>query len=454
MNNNFLSLVFCLFFLLISCGSDDDYTPLDIELNPDTVTVNQSESIEIFVFQNDSNIPNTGSISLTLPNKGVVEINDNNTPSDPSDDSVVYSANANNDGQDSFEYTVCDDINNCKTSNVSVNIISISDVNYNLESFPFQTLSEYNFFQGNLKDLNPNYGVLPYTLNSTLFTDYAKKKRFVWLPNNTNAHYISDEKLITFPAGAVLIKNFYYDNVLPDYTTKIIETRLMIKKSEGWVFAEYVWNEEQTEAVLDLNGSFVDIEWEQDSDTRRIQYRIPAEAECITCHKVNEVPFPIGTKPRNLNLSNLYNTGVQNQLDKLAEFGYLANVESSDAISSVPDYNDNSIPLENRVRAYLDINCAHCHADQGHCDYRPIRLDYESTINYTNLGVCISPDEVINQGLGDIIVPGNPRNSVLHFRMNSTNEATRMPLLGRSIVHKEGVELIEDWINELNVTCD
>ena len=454
MNKNYLLIVFCIIQFVVSCTSDDDYVPLNIEVNSDDISVNQNESVEIFILQNDNNLPSTGNISLTTPSKGSLEINDNNTPGDLSDDSVIFTASPNNVGEDSFQYTICDEVDNCGTGTVTVNIISISDINYDLEAFPFQTLSEYNFFQGNLKDLEPNFGVLPYTLNSTLFTDYAKKKRFVWLPNNEKANFVDDGNLLNFPTGAILIKNFYYDNTLPDYSTKIIETRLMIKKPEGWVFAEYVWNDEQTEASLDMEGSFVDIEWEQDGEVETVQYRIPNEAECVTCHKVNEVPFPIGTKPRNLNLSNVYDDGLQNQLDKLINFGYLADLDTSSSVSDVPDYTDIDAPLENRVRAYLDINCAHCHSDQGHCDYRPIRLDYESTTEYTNLGICVPPDEGLGEGLGDIIIPGDPRNSVLHFRINSTEESNRMPLLGRSKVHSEGVELIEEWIDGLNNTCD
>ena len=446
-----LSLTF-----IISCSSDDDsYTALNIEINSENVSVDQNNTVEVFIFDNDSNIPTTGTITLTSPTKGTVVINDfNNTPSDPSDDSVIFSTSPNRTGEDTFNYTVCDDNNNCATGTVTVNIISISNVNYDLDNFPFQTLSEYNFFQGELKNLNPNYGVLPYKLNSKLFTDYAKKKRFVWIPTNSSASYEGDGELLTYPNGTVLIKNFYYENALPGNTTRIIETRLMIKKSGNWIFADYVWNADQTEASLDLNGSLVNVQWEQDGEMEDIQYRIPSQAECVTCHKITEVPFPIGTKPRNLNLTYDYGDGVENQIDKWTNFGYLENALPSSSISSVVDYEDLTAPLEERVRAYVDINCAHCHKDEGHCDYRPIRLDYESTDVYANFGVCVDPDEFVNPDLQHIVEPGDSRNSMLHFRLSSTDESYRMPLLGRSIVHQEGVELIEEWIDQLSESCD
>ncbi len=92
----------------------------------------------------------------------------------------------------------------------------------------------------------------------------------------------------------------------PTMKRKIIETRLLIRKPEGWVFAEYVWNAEQSDAVLDMNGSFIDVQWQQDGEVKSTQYRIPSGAECLTCHKVSEIPQPIGPKARNLNLNYSY----------------------------------------------------------------------------------------------------------------------------------------------------
>jgi len=228
----------------------------------------------------------------------------------------------------------------------------------------------------------------------------------------------------------------------------------MIKKADGWIFADYVWNDAQTEATLDLNGSFVNIQWEESGQPNNVQYRIPNQAECVTCHKISEVPFPIGTKPRNINLVYNYDDGAQNQIQKLVDIGYIEdNVPG--VVSSVPDYNDVSAPLEERVRAYIDINCAHCHSDEAHCAYRPIRLDYESTAaDYINMGVCLDPDTDLGLGLGHIVEPGDAENSVLYFRFGSTDESNRMPLLGRTVVDAKALELIELWINELSIECD
>ena len=445
-----------LFILLsvFSCGTDDNITPLNIGTNPDSVTIAQNSQIDVFIFSNDSNIPSSGQLTVSNPTKGNAVIMDsNNSPNNPSDDIIHYSVNPNEIGSDSFQYTICNASGNCKTETINITITSNSNVVFNLENMPFQTLSEYQLFEGNLKNLEPGFGVIPYTLNSSLFTDYAKKKRFIWMPNNTKAAYISDDVPLNFPVGTILIKNFYYDNVLPNNETRIIETRIMIRKNEGWVFANYVWNTEQAEASLDMDGSFVDLEWQDDTEVKSLQYRIPAGPECHTCHKVMEIARPIGPKPRNLNLIYNYSTGARNQLEKLVDLGYLENSLPNN-IDVLPNYNDTNESLDLRVRSYLDVNCAHCHSEETHCAYRPMRFDFTDTQDNTNIGVCVDPDTDLGLDLGHIVEPGDARNSVLHFRLSSTEPSYRMPLMGRVTVHTEGVQLIEDWINSLNNDCN
>ncbi len=453
MKKKFILLPF-LIFHLISCEKDDGLVPIEITTQPDILSIAQNSQVDIYIFSNDTNIPISGELTLTNASRGNLTIVDpNTTPNNPSDDYIQFVANPNEVGTDSFQYTICDGSSNCKTEIVELTITSNSQVSFDIEEMPYQTLSEYNLFQGNLKDQEPSFGVIPYTLNSTLFSDYAKKKRFIWLPNNSKATYVDDNTVLNFPIGSIIAKSFYYDNVLPNNDTRIIETRIMIKKQSGWIFAEYVWNDSQTEAILDNDGSFVSLEWQNNGENLATEYRVPSEAECLTCHKISEVPQLIGPKPRNLNLIYDYENGSSNQLNKLIEMGYLMN-DLPNTISTTPNYLDTSLDLESRVRAYLDINCAHCHADNMHCDYRPMRMAFQETNDITNIGVCVDPDEDLGGDLEQIVKPGDSRNSVLHFRISSTEESNRMPLLGRTIVHTEGVELIELWIESLTETCD
>lgn len=325
-------------------------------------------------------------------------------------------------------------------------------VSINLVNVPYSKLSSYRFFEGELKNMIPAEGVIEYSPASTLFTDYALKKRFIWIPSGKKAKYVSDSEILDLPVGSALIKHFYYNTLQPGNTTKIIETRIMIRKMSGWIFAEYVWNDEQTEAYLDMNGSYQNISWIQDGSLKSTNYRIPSETECFTCHKKNEKPIPIAIKPQNLNCNYTYEDGAQNQLQKLISIGALENTLPSTIYSTV-DYHDVTQNLELRLRSYLDINCAHCHSVGSHCDYRPMRLAFSETTAKINIGVCVPPDEYIDASLTDIVAPSNINRSMMHFRMNATDENTRMPLLGRTLVHEEGVQLLEDWINSIS-TCE
>ncbi len=331
--------------------------------------------------------------------------------------------------------------------------IEESPVVFNLEEVPYNSLSEYNFFEGDLKNLQPVYGVLPYDLNSTLFSDYAQKKRFVWMPKNTNASYVNDYSTLNFPTGAVLIKNFYYHNVQPENVTKIVETRIMIKKETNWIFANYVWNQEQTEAILTTQGSTVAINWIKEGNNVSVNYRIPSHAECFTCHNKFDTPVPIGPKPQNLYKNYTYSDGEKNQLVAWQELGYLnANYPSN--IDHTVSWKDPSQPLNLRARSYIDINCAHCHSEESYCEYRPMRFAFQDNSNLENMGVCVEPDTNLNENLTHIIKPNHPEKSVVYFRISATEEQYRMPLLGRTLQHREGVKLIEDWINTLNNICE
>jgi len=341
---------------------------------------------------------------------------------------------------------------------------AVSPVVVDLTQVPYQKLSDYKFFEGDIKLQNPSLNVIPFAPASTLFTDYAHKKRFVWMPEGTSATYDGDNKVLNLPVGAALIKTFYYDNVQPLNTTRIIETRVMIRKATGWIFAEYVWNDNQTEAFLDMAGSYTDISWKDENNViKSANYRIPTEVQCITCHKAKvvingedvNVYVPIGIKPQNLNYNYNYGTQSKNQLTKWMELGYLENTFSlPTAENTVIDYNDTSKPIALRARSYVDSNCSHCHQTDRHCDYRPMRFAYSETGNangLANMGVCVATSDTQDfpAGLSKVVAPNNVNKSMLYYRINTTNESYRMPLHGRTIIHEEGVALMRDWINSL-----
>jgi len=446
-------------FVLFSCDKDDDsYVPLEITTQADNVMVTSLETIEIAILNNDTNVPEDGVLTFTSPLNGVVSLDKNGTNNDVRDDIIIYDPENNFGGTDTFEYTICNELGNgCKTEVVTITVAQGSPVTLDLEQFPFPLLSRYNFFENTLSELDPSFGVLPFEPITPLFTDYAEKARYVYVPQDTKASYVADDKAFDFPTGSALIKVFYYNNVLPNNERRIIETRIMVKKASGWEFAEYIWNEEQTEATLDQagQGSFTEVEWVQNGETRFVNYRIPSQTECIVCHTNSGTSIPLGFKPQNINASFSFESGEANQIDQLIADGFLEdNVPAN--ITTVVDWEDINASLLDRSRAYLDITCGNCHSDGGQADYRLLRLLYSNTENNPdNLGVCVDADTAIPGFPGTkLFEPGDAANSINLYRMEIVDSQYTMPQIGRNLTHDEGVQLIEEWINSMEINCD
>jgi uncharacterized repeat protein (TIGR03806 family) len=343
-------------------------------------------------------------------------------------------------------------------ANRQSNIVS-GPVRFDLLQTPLPKLSDYHFFIGPLKDQKPGYKVVPYEPASSLFSDYAHKKRFIWMPQGTSATYDGDDNVLEFPVGTVIIKTFYYDNVQPANNTKIIETRLLVRKNDEWKLYDYVWNENQTEAFLDTegNGIFVPITWTENGATRSIDYKIPSQTECVTCHKINEnntgeKNTPIGPKPQNLNTTYNYGKFSRNQLEHWKRIGYINNtLPNLASIYSAVDWRDTSKPLELRAKSYIDINCAHCHRVGGHCDYVPQRFNFSNMDMYT-FGICLPPLFNIPDN-PYVINAGDADHSELMYRINTNEGSEMMPIIGRTIIHEEGVALMREYINSLPNPC-
>lgn len=336
--------------------------------------------------------------------------------------------------------------------------VAISPVTVDLTNVPLDKLSDYHFFDGNLKDQKPTLNVLPYKTASTSFMNYAQSKRFIWMPNNAVATYNGDDTVFSFPNGSALLQTIYYDNVAPDNTTKIIETRLLLKKTDGWQAFVYLWNTDQTEAFLDTtnNGAIIPITWTTSGISQSVNYKVATQSECIMCHGQNAtntgiITIPIGVKPQNLNNSYSYSTGIQNQLEKWKQQGYLGN-DIPSSINSAVNWTDANQSLELRAKSYIDINCAHCHRDGGSSENLPVRFNFSNN-DSQSFGICLTPMLAIPNN-PYIITSQDPNHSVMTYRMNSTISSEMMPPIGREIVHQEGKLIIRNWINSMTTSCN
>ncbi len=317
------------------------------------------------------------------------------------------------------------------------------------EPYP-KKLSEWHLFKSTRDGLRPNAGVVPYDLNTPLFSDYASKHRFVWMPAGAAADYRDDGPL-EFPVGTIFSKTFAFPQEGARGGERLIETRLLVHTAGGWVPLPYIWNREEDEAFLRLVPDPVEVHWVDAAGAHHdFTYQIPNTNECHECHDNNKVLLPIGPKARNLNKSFDYEGGAENQIAHLTRVGYLRGAPASSAIPRVPRWDDAADgALGERARAYLDNNCAHCHQPGGTAGYTGVDFRY-GHFDLGHVGICKRPNSA---GLmGDLefdLVPGNAEQSILLFRMESVAPKVMMPQIGRDVVHLEGVELIREWIGSL-----
>ena len=337
-------------------------------------------------------------------------------------------------------------------------------------------LSDWHVVEARDDVLQLNQGVVPYELNTPLFTDYAHKLRTIWMPRGVSAHY-SPTDTFDFPVGTIISKTFFYplpksatrnaSNVARTYDTsrdfaapgqglelanvRLIETRLLVKRKEGWVAIPYVWNTNQTDALLARTGDVQALTLVSDDGEREnFNYVVPDQSQCASCHArdwTTRALQPIGPKARHLNRDYRYADGNENQLVHLMHVGYLAGAPVPVNAPRNANWMDPHASLDARARAYLDINCGHCHNPKGAANTTGLTLD-SSTPEDRHIGIC-KPPTAAGQGTGDHlfdIVPGHPDDSIVPYRLGSAEPGTMMPEIGRSTVHKEGLALIKAWI--------
>jgi uncharacterized repeat protein (TIGR03806 family) len=341
-----------------------------------------------------------------------------------------------------------------------------------------QRLSEWHVVYRDGGRLALNERVVPYDLNSPLFSDYAHKLRTLYLPSGSAARYLAKETF-EFPVGTIITKTFYYPrggdtgvSVARTYdqshdfagagldlaNVRLIETRVLVRRAQGWEALPYVWNAQQTDAELARTGDEVALELiAGDGSREAFTYVVPNENQCAGCHVTDlktKAIAPIGLKARHLNRDYAYTGGAENQLAHLVKLGYLTGLPAPAEVPRNANWRNTQESLEARARAYLDVNCAHCHNPQGPADTTALNFDVGTPVD-RHLGLC-KPPVAAGRGTGDHlfdIVPGHPDDSILPFRMASREPGVMMPEQGRSTVHREGLELIREWIAALPGEC-
>lgn len=294
-------------------------------------------------------------------------------------------------------------------------------------------LSAFGLFRAGTSQ--PVDAMLPYNLRTPLFSDYADKQRAVWIPAGKQAAVAGDDSII-FPVGSVIIKSFGWHD---QNGGAPVETRLLIHRADGWLALPYIWDADGHDATLALAGRRVPVRFTRPDGTRMaINYAVPNKNQCKECHNLGGKLLPIGPKAHN------FVVPAQVSPTKLARIF----ARPDELKPDLPIWDDPATgTVADRARAYLDVNCAHCHNPAGSASNSRLFLRWSDPVN-VNYGVGKRPTAA-GRGSGGMefaIAPGHPEASFLIYRLESLDPGIAMPEVGRSAVHKEGLALLRQWI--------
>ena len=411
-------VIFLLFISVFSCSKDDGdpiqncATPTNIEVSE----ITHSSAVLTWLSANESAtyVIEYGETGFSLGSGTEVNVNGNSY--------TLSNLNANTSYN--FYITAHCGNNNLSTT-TSAQTFTTQQPPVVAEFLP--NLSELNLFIGDLENLTPSPYAYNYELITPLFTDYSHKQRLIALPQGTMMQTQDDGSgLPIFPDNTVIAKTFYYniDETNESLGKIIIETRVLIKQNGVWETGNYVWNESQTEAIYTTDGSTVNVSYTDTAgQSQTLNYEIPSGTDCFTCHSNAGEKTPIGPKLRNMNFNN--------QLEELISIGLLPSNTDIASIDPLPNWEDDvNFTLEERARAYFDVNCAHCHQPGGSCaEESTMDLRYET--RFTDTYIFEFKDSILTRMMS---------NNVPNYSM---------PLIGTTIIHQEGLDLVIDYIDTL-----
>jgi uncharacterized repeat protein (TIGR03806 family) len=306
-------------------------------------------------------------------------------------------------------------------------------------------LSQTGVFRS-LEELTPNPGIIPYDVISPLWGDGAAKRRWVALPGDARVGFTPTGNW-SFPAGTVFVKHFEIGA-----PARRLETRLLVVDQTGNGYGvTYKWRPDQREADLLADGLTEEIDIPSPTGPRKAKWSFPGRGDCLTCH-TSSAGFVLGPKTFQLNGPFTYpQTGVtDNQLrawNQLGLFKQPLDEAKLPRLGKLAALADTRASLEQRVRSYLDANCAHCHRPGGARGLFDARFEVPLARQNLLHGPVAAADLGVRNP--ELIVPGDPSRSMLYQRMIRRQDIFKMPPLASHVVDEEAAQLVWEWILSL-----
>ena len=347
-----------------------------------------------------------------------------------------------------------------------------NDVN---QDFP-RTLSQTGLF-ASVTDHQMAPGVIPYSINAEPWADGARAERWLGIPESgqiglfeKNDPLLEDggdgRQLVggrpalegrkgtwKYPDGTVFVKSLFLnvaasESVQPS-NERPVETQILHQDEDVWRAYTYIWNEDGTDAILASSEGeqrkYSVIDPDSPDGTRQQTWHFSGRSECMICHS-KRARHVLGFDEQQLTRQHTYGEVVDDQLHTLTHINLFVSEPKASA-SPLRSPWDNHGSVQQRARAYLDVNCAHCHGHGG-AGTAQFRLQAELKLDET--GLLDSTLTQGNFGIRDarLIAAGDPYRSVLFYRMAKLGRG-RMPHIGSWVIDQQGLQLLYDWITEI-----
>jgi uncharacterized repeat protein (TIGR03806 family) len=318
-------------------------------------------------------------------------------------------------------------------------------------------LSQTGVFS-NTVTMTPSENLLPFEPNAKLWSDRADKLRWISIPADKTINWHARDNW-TYPQGTVAVKHFELPlNANNPAQTKRLETRLIVVQADGNIYGvTYKWRADNSDADLLMAGATENINiTAADGSTWTQTWAYPSPTECTDCHNAESSKI-LGLSTRQLNKNFAYpGAGTQNQLVHWNNRNLFSPAFTNSQVSGfdkMVDISDTSASLEQRVKSYIDANCAHCHGvgkggSQWDARYNT-PLNQMQIVNANTTGI---RNYLNDYGIDNakVVAAGAPEESILYIRDKSVNPNDRMPPIGRALEHGEYIQVLEQWIDSLS----
>ncbi len=315
--------------------------------------------------------------------------------------------------------------------------------------FP-RRLSQTGLFRDVASEL-PAEGVIPYSINSPLWSDGAIKKRWLAVPGSETVSF-TPRGSWDFPEGSVLVKSFAFPTAEAG-VSRMVETRLLAKQQGEWFGYSYRWNADQSDAeLIEDEGRDEKLDWvvEQGRGVD-IRWRYPSRTECMVCHS-RAAKFVLGLSAEQMHRTQAYPNEDGKaidapQLQTLAQLGLFGDTweapEEARSETLVDPY-DTDQDIDARARSYLHTNCSSCHVAAGGGNSK-IVLDFFTPLEKMNLLDADPLHGSLRIAGAKLVRASAPEQSILHARLAHRGPG-QMPPLATNRVDSDAVELIRQWI--------